>query len=298
MITRKVAVSVPGCIGNIGSGFDCMGLSVNLFNRFTFEVSDGFSISVSGPGIETSTKNLCFRSFKKACDMLGVEIGGIKIKIVASIPPGVGLGSSGTAVLSGIVAAFILSTHKIEPSTILKIGKDLEGHLDNLAASLLGGLVVVAEQAGEPVWKRFSISSRISAVFFISNEPFPTREARSILPRKVNLSDAVFNLSRACLLPFSFMEKDEKLLAVAIHDKLHQPYRKHLYPHFEILYKAAMDAGAAGCCISGSGPSVVAFCFKSPDKILNSWLQTARQRKLNGTIKKIRLGGKTTWKVY
>ncbi|MCM8822258.1 MAG: homoserine kinase [Candidatus Omnitrophica bacterium] len=298
MKTKKLTISVPGCIGNVGSGFDCMGLSINLFNRFTFESSDSFFISASHSRIETGEKNLCLRAFKKTCETLGIQSGGVKITIDASIPPGVGLGSSGTAVLSGIMAAFILTGHKIEPSEILKIGKCLEGHLDNIAASLLGGLVVVAEQDGEPVWKRFSVPSKISAVFFISNEPFSTRRARSILPEKVYLSDAVFNLSRICLLPFSFAEKDEKLLTVAIRDKIHQPYRGRLYPHFEILYDAAMDAGAAGCCLSGAGPSVVAFCFKNPDKILKSWIQTTKQKKLNGTIKKIRLGGKTIWKIY
>ncbi|MCM8825538.1 MAG: homoserine kinase, partial [Candidatus Omnitrophica bacterium] len=108
-MTKKLTVSVPGCIGNVGSGFDCMGLSINLFNKFTFESSDSFFISASHSRIETDEKNLCLQAFKKTCETLGIQSGGVKITIDASIPPGVGLGSSGTAVLSGIMAAFILT---------------------------------------------------------------------------------------------------------------------------------------------------------------------------------------------
>jgi len=294
---KKVTVSVPGCVGNMGSGFDCMGLSLKLFNRFTFERSDSFSISVSSERIESNRRNMCFRSFKKTCNILGVNVPAVSIKIDVSIPPGAGLGSSGTAIVAGIVGAFVFSGQRIEPSAVLRIGKDFEGHLDNLAASFLGGLVVVAQHNGEPIWKQFSIPSGTSAVFFVPKEPFPTRKARSVLPEKVYLSDAVFNLSRACFVPVSLREKNKELFSVALCDRLHQPYRKSLYPHFEILYKAAMNAGAAGCCISGAGPSVVAFCFEGTDELIKQWTYTVRKHNLIGSIRIIKPGGKTTWKV-
>lgn len=297
MKTKKIVISVPGCIGNIGSGFDCMGMSLKIFNRFIFEFSDSFSIITPSSQIETSKKNLCFQSFAKTYKFFGEKPPSVKIKIEASVPPGAGLGSSSTAIIAGIVAALVFTNRDIEPSIVFKLGKEFEGHLDNIAASFLGGLVVVAEQNDKIVWKRFRIPSDLNAIFFISNEPFSTRKARNILPERVPLKDAVFNLPRVCFLPVALKEKNKDLLTVAICDKLHQPYRKALYPHFEILYNAAMEV-AAGCCLSGAGPSVVAFSFGNSDKIVKKWQDIVKEKKLNGKIKVIKLGGRTKWKDY
>ncbi|MCX7706338.1 MAG: homoserine kinase, partial [bacterium] len=227
---KKIKVSVPGCIGNLGSGFDCMGLSIRCFNKFTFEPSDNLSISVSTAGIERNQKNLCFQSFKKACNFLGTSIPTIRIRIDANIPPGAGLGSSGTAVIAGTVAAFLFSGQKIDIQKLFRIAKRMEGHLDNIAASFLGGLVVVAEQDESIIWKRFNVPPEITIVFFIPEMSCSTKEARKVLPKKILLKDAVFNLSRVSLIPSSIMEKNKKLLPVALNDRLHQPYRKNLYP--------------------------------------------------------------------
>lgn len=295
---RKLEISVPGCIGNLGSGFDCMGLSIRWFNKFIFEPSDVLSISVSTAGIEKGQKNLCFQAFKKTCRFLGSSLPQVKIKIDAGIPPGAGIGSSGTAIIAGVLAAFIFLGYKLEVQKIFHIAKNIEGHLDNIAASFLGGLVVIASQNGDALWKRFSVPSETRAIFFIPDRPFYTKQARKVLPDKIPLQDAVFNLSRACLVPFSFIEKNKKILSAALDDKLHQPYRKVLYPHFDILYYSAMESGAAGCCLSGAGPSVVAFCFDNPDKIVRRWLDVIGKEKINGEIKKVKIGGKTTWKIY
>lgn len=297
METKKIIISVPGCIGNIGSGFDCMGMSLRIFNRFTFELSDSFYITTSASGIETDKKNLCFQSFDKTCQFFGEKTPSVRIKIEVSIPPGAGLGSSSTAIIAGIVAAFVFTNRNIEPSIVFKLGKEFEDHLDNIAASFLGGLVVVAEHNSKIVWKKFRIPSDLNAIFFISNEPFLTKKARNILPEKIPLQDAVFNLPRVCFLPVALKEKNKDLLAVATCDKLHQPYRNSLYPHFEVLYESAMEAGAAGCCLSGAGPSVVSFSFECSDKIIKKWQHVIKEKNLNGKIKVIKLGGRTKWKV-
>ncbi|HOK80007.1 MAG TPA: homoserine kinase [bacterium] len=295
---KKVIISVPGCIGNVGSGFDCMGISIKLFNRFIFENSEYFSIFVSSSDVDSSKNNLCYKSFEKVCKLLGKDIPAIKLSIDNKIPAGKGLGSSGTAVLAGIIAGLIFSGEKVVLSKVLKIGKEIEGHLDDIAASFLGGLVVIAENNGEIVCKQFDIPSGVSAVFFITEDAFPTEQARKILPGTVSMSDVIFNLSRTCLVPVAFIEKDKKLLGIATQDRLHQIYREKFYPHFRILYDSAMQSGAAGCCLSGAGPSVVAFCFDDTEKIVKKWKEVAMKHRIVGEIKVIEPGGKTTWTIY
>lgn len=295
---KKIEISIPGCIGNVGSGFDCIGISINLFNNFVFEKSREFSISVSDPGIGKDDKNLCLKVFKKTCKSFGKNVPFVHISIKNNIPVARGLGSSGTAVLAGVIAGFIFSDIEIEPERILKIGKDFEGHLDDLAPSLLGGLVIVAETEKKLVWEKIQIPEETKGVFFISEKLYRTEKAREILPEKVSLKDAVYNISRACLIPIGFMEKNKELLQIATDDRLHQIYRKKIYPHFEPLYEAAISADAAGCCLSGAGPSVVAFCFDNPEKIVNSWERLIKAEKIKGYIKVINLGGKTRWKIY
>ncbi|MCM8758285.1 MAG: homoserine kinase [Candidatus Omnitrophica bacterium] len=295
---KKLEISVPGCIGNLGSGFDCIGLSIRWFNRFIFEPSEDLSIYVTASGIETGQENLCFQAFEKTCKFVGACIPNVKITIDAKIPPGAGLGSSGTAIIAGVLAAFLFSGYKVEVQKIFQIANQLEGHLDNIAASYLGGLVIVALKNGKAIWKKVPVRRKTTAVFFIPDKPFSTKQARDLLPDKVPLKDAVFNLSRACFVPFSFIEGNKEFLAVALEDRLHQPYRKIIYPHYDILYRAALDSGAAGCCLSGAGPSVVAFCFDEPDRIVKKWTDVADKEKIEGKIKKVKPGGKTTWKVY
>jgi len=295
---KKITVSVPGCIGNLGSGFDCIGMSIELFNIFTFELSEKFSITVADPDIDSTEENLCFKTFENVCKLFNKKTPVIRIEIKSNIPVGRGLGSSGTAVLSGIIAGLCFSGRNIEPSEILKIGRQFEGHLDDIAPSLLGGLVIIAEDNDKLIWKQFEIPDGIYSVFFISEQKFSTKKAREILPRKVPLSDAVFNLSRACLLPFAFFEKDSNLLRIALQDRLHQIYRKKFYPHFDILYDSAIQSGAAGCCLSGAGPSVVAFSFGEPNNIVKRWTHVIKEMGIKGEIKVMKPGGKTTWKLY
>jgi len=294
---KKIKISVPGCIGNIGSGFDCMGLSIRLFNDFIFEKSKDFSVSVTDPDIEGDDKNLCLKVFIESCRILNKDVPPVHIDIKNNIPVGRGLGSSGTAVLAGVIAGFIFSNKKIEPVQVLRIGKTFEGHLDDLAPSLLGGLVIIAENNGMPIWKKMEIPEEIKGVFFISEKPFKTKKAREILPEKVSLQDAVYNISRVCFIPSGFLEKNRKLLIVGTDDRLHQIYRKKLYAHFDPLYRVAISVGAAGCCLSGAGPSVVAFCFDDHKKIVNAWAKLIKTENIKGYIRVISLGGKARWKI-
>ncbi|HOJ31189.1 MAG TPA: homoserine kinase [bacterium] len=295
---KKISISVPGCIGNVGSGFDCMGISIKLFNKFIFERSEKFSISVSSSDVDSTRNNLCYKSFEKVCRAFRKKVPVVKLNIDNKIPAGKGLGSSGTAVLAGIIAGLIFSGEKVTLRKVLKAGKEIEKHLDDIAASFLGGLVVVAEHNGEIVCKQFEIPSDISAVFFITEKAFPTDTARKILPEKVPLSDAIFNVSRSALVPVAFSEKNSELLGIALQDRLHQIYRKKVYPHFKILYDSAMRSGAAGCCLSGAGPSVVAFCFGDTEKLVKDWTEVVRKNKIAGQIRILEPGGQTTWGIY
>ncbi|HPP66499.1 MAG TPA: homoserine kinase [bacterium] len=292
---NKIKISVPACIGNIGSGFDCIGVSVKLFNEFIFEKCGGDFLPASEPMIGKDDKNLCVRVFQETCSIYGAKPPFFRVRIKNNIPPGKGLGSSGTEVIAGAIAGMLVSNIIIEPMEILRIGKKFEGHLDDIAASLFGGLVIVGQDNGQPVWKKIDIPENINAVFFISEKPYETKKARNILPRQVSLSDAVYNISRACFLQYGFLEKNKEFLRIGTQDRLHQIYRKKLYPHFEPLYKSALKTGAAGCCLSGAGPSVVAFCFGNSSGIVHGWEQLIKNKRMKGEIKIFTLGGETIW---
>jgi len=225
---EKVKVRVPASTTNLGPGFDCLGLALKLYNVVEMEKIEGSEviIEISGEGekeLPRDEKNIIFPAAKMVFDRVGEDFSGLRIREVNSIPICKGLGSSGAALLAGTIAANALLEAGLTESEILNLAAQLDGHPDNVAASLFGGLVVVSPDKGELKWLKLDIPEGLKVVLTIPEMEVLTENARSILPKNVSFSDAVFSLSRAAMLTSSLIKGKWDYLSLATEDKLHQP---------------------------------------------------------------------------
>jgi len=280
---EKVKVRVPASTTNLGPGFDCLGLALKLYNVVEMEKIEGneLIIEIRGEGEDELTrdeKNIIFPAAKSVFDRVGEDFSGLRIREVNSIPICKGLGSSGAALLAGTIAANALLEAGLTESEILNSAAQLDGHPDNVAASLFGGLVVVSPDKGELKWLKLDIPEGLKVVLTIPEMEVLTENARGILPKNVSLSDAVFSLSRAAMLTSSLIKGKWDYLSLATEDKLHQPYRKSFIPGMEEVFKSAKKAGAKGVFLSGAGSGIAAFADER-EKEIGEAMQKAFLRK-------------------
>lgn len=261
-----ITVRVPATTANLGPGFDCLGLALNLHNRVEIETApSGLTIEIEGEGagsLPLGSSNLVYRSACVAFDRIGHLPAGIRLRLVNAVPLMSGLGSSSAAVIGGLLAANALLGSPLSTGELLTLATEIEGHPDNVAPALLGGLVAVSSADGEILYARPAIPP-LTVVVVTPEMHLSTAEARRILPDQVTRADAVFNVGRAVLVTLALQTGDFGLLGRAMHDRLHQPYRARLIPGLDSVFEGARAAGAAGVAISGAGPSVVAF---APDR--------------------------------
>jgi len=280
---EKVKVRVPASTTNLGPGFDCLGLALKLYNVVEMEKIEGneLIIEIRGEGEDELTrdeKNIIFPAAKSVFDRVGEDFSGLRIREVNSIPICKGLGSSGAALLAVTIAANALLEAGLTESEILNLAAQLDGHPDNVAASLFGGLVVVSPDKGELKWLKLDIPEGLKVVLTIPEMEVLTENARSILPKNVSFSDAVFSLSRAAILTSSLIKGKWDYLSLATEDKLHQPYRKSFIPGMEEVFKSAKKAGAKGVFLSGAGSGIAAFADER-EKEIGEAMQKAFLRK-------------------
>lgn len=255
-------IKVPATSANLGPGFDALGLALDLWNESTVELGDEFSVYVEGEGkgkLAQSNSNMIVRAAHKFAERVEKELYPFVVRCHNRIPLGSGMGSSAAATLTGLLAANQLTNARLSPDEILSIATELEGHPDNVAPALMGGLVV-STMTEEKVLARKLPIAPFHITVVLPDFHFPTREARSSLPRKVHLKDAVHNISRAVLVTEALRTGDLDLLAEAMTDRLHQPYRLKLIPGAEAAVSAMrVDGGASAVALSGAGPSLIAF---------------------------------------
>ncbi|MEA2335782.1 MAG: homoserine kinase [Solirubrobacteraceae bacterium] len=239
---------VPGSSANLGPGFDCMAAAVSLKLELEVVETGQFAVESELP-IAKGRENLCVRAFERLH-----SADAFTFRIRSEIPLSGGLGSSAAAIVAGMMAADHLFEMDID---LLAQSSDLEGHPDNVAASLLGGFVVCAD--GQAT--RFEPPTGLEALAVVPTEAVRTSAARAALTEQVPLPDAVFNVAHAALLTLGLARGDWDLLARGLQDRLHQRQRSQLFPRSFELALRARELGALGATISGAGPTVLVWCF-------------------------------------
>ena len=241
---RRRVVRVPASSANLGPGFDVFAAALSLHVELEVVEAGRFAV-VTDLDIARDRRNLCVRGFAKLHPPDDFEF-----RIRSTIPLSGGLGSSAAAYVAGLTAA----AHLLElDRDLLADAIELEGHPDNVAAALVGGFVIVSD--GEAV--RFDPPAGLEAVVVVPHAAVRTSAARRALPATVPLADAAANVGFAALLTLGLARGDFSLVARGLEDRLHQPYRAHLYPQSASLLARAAEFGAIGASISGSGPTVL-----------------------------------------
>lgn len=252
-----IKVTVPASTANIGPGFDTLGLALNIYNIYKFEeISDGLLIE-GCPDKYKNKDNLVYKSFKQTADILGRSFRGLKIIIDAQIPVSRGLGSSSACIVGGVFGANALLNGNLSKADLFKIAVEIEGHPDNIAPAVYGGLTASFVEGQVPYYVDYNIHENIKFCALIPNFETSTYEARKLLPSQISYDDAVFNVSRTAVLLKSLEKGDFKVINIALKDKLHQKYRKALIHEYDEVKKICEDNGTGAFFISGSGPTLM-----------------------------------------
>ena len=266
----RVMVQVPATTANLGPGFDALGLALDLWNETEFIDTDDRSVSliVEGEGsgkLPLDAENSIVDAALQLYDQAGRSCTGLQIHCINRIPLSSGLGSSSAALLTGLLGANALLGKPFNDEQILKQAIEMEGHPDNVAPAMLGGLVASIVYEDHVVSLKLPARANRSPVHVTVVLPdfdFPTKQARAILPKQVERKDAIYNISRSVLVTEALRTGDLDLLGKAMTDRLHQPYRIPLIPGAQAAMEAAHKAGANAVALSGAGPSLIAFTAK------------------------------------
>ncbi len=259
-MSSEYTIKIPATSANLGSGFDSIGLAIDLWNFVT--IKDGpFRIDINGYGedeLPTDHNNLVYKSFSRLFQEIDQPVPDLTIECENNIPVTRGLGSSSAALVGGLYVANIFAGNPLKQSDLLDLAAKLEGHPDNVAPAILGGIQIGIYNDQSLITSSVSFPSNISLVLFIPDSKMPTDSARNILGETVSRKDAVFNLGRLGLLVNSFSKGDLGDLKYATQDMLHQPQRQKLFFPMKNIIKGALDAGAYGAFLSGAGSTVIA----------------------------------------
>ena len=264
-------VEVPASSANLGSGFDCFAAALSLKLRAELFPGDeaGILLNAHGEGApgpnDDPEQNLLLRGFRDGLRLaLGAERGAAawRIEVSSMIPAARGLGSSAAAIVAGLLLGAAAGRRAPDADELLSLAATLEGHPDNVAAALYGGITLAVSGAmgSTPLLRRFRVPEAWIPVAFVAATPSRTHAMRSALPDSIPHHEAAAAAARAALLATAVSTSDAGLLRTAMDDRLHQPYRLPLLPGTTELIESAYEHGAAGAALSGAGPSVLAIC--------------------------------------
>ncbi|HOO11702.1 MAG TPA: homoserine kinase [Bacillota bacterium] len=256
-------VKVPATSANMGPGFDCMGVALDIYNTVAAEeIPEGVVIENHGRDadlIEDDDSNLIYKAMKSVFDKVGYTPKGLKIISYNEIPVARGLGSSAASTAAGLMLANAMAGETLSLEEIIRLGTALEGHPDNIVPALIGGMTLSYSQDTSSVgYIKLDFPENLRMLVMVPDFILSTTKARMVLPRQVELGNAVFNISRAALMVAALTAGKLEHLKYAVQDRLHQPYREKLIPGMQEVFEQAYNAGARGVFLSGAGSTIVA----------------------------------------
>jgi homoserine kinase len=276
---KSVTVRVPATCANLGPGFDCLGLALDLWNETIFSLEgNGLTVVISEEGsqeLPIDATNLIIKSAQAVFDRFHYNPEpGLLVRCYNQIPLSSGLGSSAAALVTGVLGANTLLGSPMSEREIIELLTEAEGHGDNVSPAVLGGLVIVSGAGQEvqyrKVWDGMVGGDRLQAAVVLPEIHLSTIEARALLPETVQLKDAVFNIQHAAMVLNAFTSGDLELLGDAMQDRLHQPYRLEKIPGGSDVIQTSRQAGAAASVLSGAGPSIIAFGLEDMQSVADA----------------------------
>ncbi len=289
-----VRVKAPATAANMGPGYDCLGLALDVWNTLEVETLNGGEpvVEVIGEGageLGTGRDNLVHRSMEFLFNEAGQDMPVVRIRCENDIPLARGMGSSAAAIAGGLVAANAISSQDFTANDLLEMAATIEGHPDNVAAAVMGGMQLVISDSADDGRRIYtvpvSVPPELHAVVFVPDVRIATEDARAVLPEKILVADAVHNMGRVGLLVASMATNHPEYLTMATQDRLHQPYRQSLFPAMKVIFKAALDAGALGVFLSGSGSAVLALTQGREMTVAYEMAEAARQASVEGNVR-------------
>lgn len=267
-----IKVTVPATTANIGPGYDTLGLALNMHNIYEFEEIDKDLIIDGCPDKYKNKNNLIYKSFQATADIIGRKANGLKISITPGIPISRGLGSSSACIVAGVFAANSLLCGNLSKDELFRIAVSIEGHPDNIAPAVYGGLTASIIEDNIPYCMSYNISNKLKLCALIPDFETSTSEARKILPDEVSFEDAIFNVSRTAVLLKALEEGNFEIISIVLRDKLHEKYRSKLIHNFDEINKICCESGSKAMFISGSGPTLMNFVenYDFTDMVKNS----------------------------
>jgi homoserine kinase len=272
LVGRRVRVRVPATTANLGPGFDTLGLALAFYDELEVEAvaEPGVQVDVVGVGqgeVPTDETNLVASTIRYVFDQVKHPMPGLRLLAKNQIPHGRGLGSSGSAIVAGVKAAqgLLDGIVSLSDDDLLTLATALEGHPDNVAPALFGGLTIAWTTETGPKFKKLSVHRGVSPMVIVPEFTMSTELARSLQPESVPHEDAVFNVSRSALLVAALTQSPE-LLIEATEDRLHQDYRASAMPQTSELITALRQAGYAAV-VSGAGPSILVLCSDPSERL-------------------------------
>ena len=274
----KVSVKVPASSANVGPGFDCLGMALPIYNTITIEETvipgTGIEINIISEDesidemvfneIPKDENNLVYKAVEMLYNSIGQEPSELKINIQTGIPIARGLGSSSSIIVGGLLAANKLLGNPADEAALLAIATEVEGHSDNVAPAILGGLVLTIQQEdGLLSYSRIDWPEDWDITVCIPDFQLSTEISRSILPKEIPMQDAIYNMKHLAMMLQAINEENPKLMKASMKDRLHQPYREKLVPGMkEIMEAFKHEDGVLGCVLSGAGPSMLIISHK------------------------------------
>ncbi|MCR8655720.1 homoserine kinase [Paenibacillus endoradicis] len=259
---QSVVVKIPASTANLGPGFDALGMALSLYAWLELTVADETEVHLYGDGMEgipTDHNNLVYKVAQKVFARVGMPEQALKISMYSDIPLTRGLGSSASAIVGALVAANALIGQPLTTDELFHMATELEGHPDNVGASIFGGIVISSWDEKTAPYVKITPPITLETLVVVPDFQLSTEKARHALPSQYSKADVVFNIGRSSLLVAALASGQLELIRTAMQDRIHQPYRAALIPGMEYILEHATEKGALGAALSGAGPTLITF---------------------------------------